>query len=204
MNPKCFHNKFTRFFYLFSFVVWMQRGSYLFQLFSLCLWGSLACSLLLDIIVTLFSSNSHYLGSSILYLFWNTVLELSVHFLHSPIFKYIITLLNPVSLSHNSTLVAYLGMHKCSWVMNIMSNRIMESFRLEKTLKIISITSSLFLCPFQNPDQLKNQLLKNFLESLGAPVIKPWNTIWNINYDGIIKSTRFSCKEPGCCQSSML
>lgn len=113
MNPKYFHNKITRSFPYFQFCCLNTEVS----ISSNCSVYDFGFSCLFPAAWHhhdfLFSSNSHYLGSSILYLFQNTVLELRVHFLSSPILKYTIPLLsNPVSLSHNPTLVAYLGMVK--------------------------------------------------------------------------------------------
>lgn len=168
MNLKCFHNQITRSFLYFQLCFLnTKRFPSLPTVQSLTFQFSCLFPAAWHHHDFLFSSSSYYLGSSVSYLFWNTVLELSIHFLSSPIFKYIITFLrNPVSLSHNPTLVAHLGMGKGSWVMTIMRNRIMELFQLEKTFKIISITASLFLCPFQIPDWLKETNPSKTFQSL--------------------------------------
>lgn len=48
-TPNAFIIKLLDLFYFFNFVVWIQRSFHLFQLFSLWIWGFLACSLLLGI-----------------------------------------------------------------------------------------------------------------------------------------------------------
>lgn len=172
MNPKCFHNKITRSFLLFQFCCLnTKKFPPLPAVQSLNLGFSCLFPAAWHHHGFLFSSNSNYLGSSILHLFWNTVLEVIIHFLSSPIFKYIFTLLrNLASLSHNPTLVTDLRMGKSSWVMTITSNRIMELLRLEKPFKITSITGSLFLCPFWIPGWLKET---NFSETFQSLLVHP-------------------------------